>query len=518
MEEAVQEQLRQGRQELETLAADPDVEPKKLAETYGELGQLYLAYDLGRAAEACLHNASVLAPEEFRWHYLLATRYQQERRLDDALASFEEALARRPRDLPALIRLGQVRLAQDELEEATAAFERALEVEPSAAAAWAGQAKAAAARGEPEIAVRHFEKALELEPDASALRYPLAIAYRELGRIDKARVELQRRGDVEAAFEDPLIVKLAELAAGSGIHVMAGNRALRQGHVEAAIDRYRRALAANPRSFEAHQALAAVLVVQGDVEGAVEHYSAALEAEPDNPRVLYNLGTLRAQQGQLETAIRHFQTALELAPEYVDARFNLGAALAGTGRGQEALGHYQRLVELSPDDPEIRLQAGNLSARLGHFDEAVEHFGAVILRSPQNLGARFGQTMALLLAERYDEARRRLEEGLMALPDGAELAHLLARFLATCPDDRLRDGERALEIAQSLLRSSGRPDVAETVAMALAEVGRFDEAIALQRQLIQEAERAGANAVLDPLRRRLVLYEGGKPCRAPWLG
>ncbi|MEE8525395.1 MAG: tetratricopeptide repeat protein, partial [Thermoanaerobaculia bacterium] len=406
-------------------------------------------------------------------------------------------------------------------DEAGAAFERALVVDKSSAAAYAGLGKMAAARGEPAAAVRHFKKALEIEPGASALRYPLAIAYRELGRIDDARRQLQLRGDVEVSFEDPLIANLAELAAGSGIHVMAGNRALRKGQVEVAIDRYRRALAANPRSFEAHQALAAVLVEQGAADAAVEHYSAALEAEPDNPRVLYNLGTLFAQKGDVERAVRHFQAALELAPEYVDARFNLAAALAGSGRHDEALAHYRKLLEIAPDDTEARIaahrQLARSSAQNGRFGEAVEHFGAVIEDRPDDLDARFGQVMALLLSERYAEARARLEEGRAALPRSPELAHLMARFLATCPVDRLRDGERALEIAQALLRSSQRPDVAETVAMGLAEVGRFDEAVAMQKQLIREAERAGAAAVVDPLRDRLTLYEQGKPSRAPWI-
>lgn len=67
------------------------------------------------------------------------------------------------------------------------------------------------------------------QPEASALRYPLAIAYRELGRLDDARHQLGERWTVAARFADPLIEDLPALVTGSGIHLMFGNRARRRG-------------------------------------------------------------------------------------------------------------------------------------------------------------------------------------------------------------------------------------------------------------------------------------------------
>ncbi len=583
MEATVQEQLSRGLAELRSLIASGIAEGE-LAEAYGGMGQVYLAYDLVAPAEACLRNARLLAPGDFRWAYLLGALYQTERRLDLALASFKAALTLAPRDLPALIRAGNTHLARDQPELARAYFKRALAPGGPRAAALAGLGKAAAALGEHEAAVEHFEAALAEQPEASSLHYPLAIAYRELGRIDDARRHLAERGDIEVPFPDPLAQSLLRLATGAGVHLMYGHRAMRHGNLAVAVDRFRQAIAANLRSAPAQQALGGALARQGDAEGAVRHYSASLALEPENPALHYNLGTVLVELGEQAQAVRHFRAALELAPEYHNARYNLATALAGIARYEEAAGHYRTLLETDPGDFGTRFYlaqtlrrldregeaaeilgslveedpgrlrarlalgavlAGNdpdraiahysavldlepghrealralapLLARLARYAQAAERYGEIVELEPEKEAPRFGQAMALMLSESYSQARWRLEEGLVAIPTGASLAHALARLLATCPEQAVRDGERALELAHSLFQAVRNPLYAETVAMAYAELGRFDEAVDWQQRLILEAERAGGQAMLPRLRRRLALYVGGEPCRAPWL-
>jgi hypothetical protein len=53
---------------------------------------------------------------------------------------------------------------------------------------------------------------------------------------------------------------------------------------------------------------------------------------------------------------------------------------------------------------------------------------------------------------------------------------------------------------------------AETLAMALAEAGRFEEAVKLQRELLHQAEERGDAQSAARLREHLGLYEGGRSC------
>jgi hypothetical protein len=54
---------------------------------------------------------------------------------------------------------------------------------------------------------------------------------------------------------------------------------------------------------------------------------------------------------------------------------------------------------------------------------------------------------------------------------------------------------------------------AETMCMAWAEAGRFEQAIQFQRGLAQKAQRSGDRAALTRLVRNLKLYESRQPVR-----
>jgi len=52
--------------------------------------------------------------------------------------------------------------------------------------------------------------------------------------------------------------------------------------------------------------------------------------------------------------------------------------------------------------------------------------------------------------------------------------------------------------------------------MALAELGRFDEAAQWQRNAISMAAQSGRIDVAGRLAANLHLYEARRPCRVPW--
>ena len=58
--------------------------------------------------------------------------------------------------------------------------------------------------------------------------------------------------------------------------------------------------------------------------------------------------------------------------------------------------------------------------------------------------------------------------------------------------------------------------MAETMAMALAEIGRYAEAARWQRDAMAEARSSGRTVLLPRMADNLKLYERGRPCRAPW--
>ena len=71
-----------------------------------------------------------------------------------------------------------------------------------------------------------LEAALAAEPRATAVNYPLAMAYRQVGRLDDAEARLRARGDAQPPLPDPLMRELAEILRSPVVHEARGDRAL----------------------------------------------------------------------------------------------------------------------------------------------------------------------------------------------------------------------------------------------------------------------------------------------------
>ena len=153
---------------------------------------------------------------------------------------------------------------------------------------------------------------------------------------------------------------------------------------------------------------------------------------------------------------------------------------------------------------------------LGRPKDALTHYQQVMAANPQNSEAQFGYATTLAQLHRDQDARTQLMAGMKAFPDQLIFPHGLARLLATSPDDHVRDGQRAMTLVQDLVKQGRTLELGETLAMALAELGRYDQAASIQRDVIKSADKAGLTAAAKRLSRNLALYERHQPCRTPW--
>ena len=79
--------------------------------------------------------------------------------------------------------------------------------------------------------------------------------------------------------------------------------------------------------------------------------------------------------------------------------------------------------------------------------------------------------------------------------------------------DSVRDGRRALSLARKAYGLENSLDHAETIGMALAEIGQFEEAIRWQRGLVNQAAATGDRNLVRRLVTNLKLYESRRPLR-----
>ncbi len=378
-EAGARDQLVAQRDAVERLIVTGGTAPAELAQAFGDLGLLYVTYEFLEAAEGCFANARRLAPEDFRWHYLLGYLKMIQGFLPEANDLYERTLELEPDFLPAVLRLGRGELGQGRQAAARAWFERALELDGRAAAAHEGLGKVASAEGDDAAAIEHFRRALELAPEASGIHYALAQAYRNLGQLDEARSQLARSGDVAARIVDPLINPLASLATSAQFYIVQGAEAMDDGDYAASAAAFQAALEQDPDSVAAARGAAVGLERLGDVQGAREVLESVLDRAEGEDRALLlsNLGGLAALAGDENTALQRYLESLAEIPDQPGLLLRAANALARRGRFEEAITLYDRLIEVTPEWTAAVLEKrATALVNLGRQDEALGRFSA----------------------------------------------------------------------------------------------------------------------------------------------
>ena len=470
------------------VAAARDGSSAERGAAYGRLGVLLMAGEYLEAAEPSLGNAVRLLPDEFRWTYYLAHLYRQQGDLAQAADYFERAHDRRPDDFPALVWLVStvLRLGQPEAAEPWLAQARALR--PGSAVVRFQEGRTAAATRDYAGAVEHLTAVLRLDPNASVVHYPLAMAYRALGDLDAAEYHLGRAGgageDGEGSLglSDPLMADVATLL----------------------------------RSPQAHRERALAADASGDWPEAARQFQMAVELAPDDAVLRLSLAIAHDRAGNPRAALPELEAALRLDAELTQAHYVLGTLLERGGRDDEAIDRFTVAVAQDPQSAEAQLRLANALRRTGRFEASLVPYRRAREIDAGVEEARFGEVMGLVRLGRHGEARARLEAALRRTAGHPRFATALARLLAASPDARVRDGRRAFQLAEALVAEHKTTDVAETMAMALAELGEFRGAMEWQQLAVDVANDAGRPDLAARMSDDLARYRRGEPRRTPW--
>ena len=481
-EPAVRVQLEQLGESLGKQIAAGSSEAGSLAAAYGELGMHLQAYGLFDGAAPCYRNAATLDPTDHRWPHLLGLVEQQLGNDEQARAAFLRTLELAADDVAARVHLARLELEANRPAQARTSFEQALALDPTCAACQVGLGRVELLEQRHARALDRFLAAAELAPYANSIHYNLALAYRGLGDDTQAEQHLLRRGPTRAGVTDPLREALRRLPVGS--------RALRD------------------------QAVA--LARTGQLDEAIARLRQVVEIDPDDADTRFYLGLALTRHGDRKLGGESFREALRLDPAHERAHLFFGSLLASLGDDEQAAAHFEQALAVHPGLTVARIALAKSWQHLGRHPAAAARNAAAWRAEPGHAAARLYRAFALIAAGRYGEAADRLREDLAVQPDQPAFAHALARLLAAAPDDAVRDGARAIELAHELSGTVRSVEIGETIAMALAELGRFEEAVEWQRAARDESLRLGGGERARVLASNLALYEDRRPCRRPW--
>jgi tetratricopeptide (TPR) repeat protein len=278
---------------------------------------------------------------------------------------------------------------------------------------------------------------------------------------------------------------------------------------------WRTTLARNPACWMAHNNLGIVLSQKGEIDDAIAHYRKTLQMQPDFSDADYNLGNALLQKGEIDEAILHCQRAVMIEPNDPDAQVALGNALLRKELIDDAVVHYEKALALRPYYFIAHYSVSSALLQKGEIDAAIFHCRAALSIQPEHAEARINLAIALDQKGQIADAIMNYQKALANSPRSVPAQNNLAWLLATCSDASLRNGNKALELAQRAdhLSRGANPVVLRTLAAAYAEIGQFAKATEIAQEALRLAATQGDSALAAELQEELAIYQVGLPYR-----
>jgi tetratricopeptide (TPR) repeat protein len=275
-------------------------------------------------------------------------------------------------ELASHLQRGQAALKANDQARAMEEFCAAVQLDPHNIQAHANLGVIAFLHGNCSAAERELHSALEGAPQ-------LVKEQALIGICEKRMVSPSARADPEHAFaalDDPKLRTQVEVELAD-IYYQNGDldHTLPVVQSKNAIERYRKALAADPRlrgmGFELAEA---ILESSQDANARAEaqiELEASVKAEGDNDNVECTLGKIALLQNKSDEAYAHYRNAHQMNPNDVEAKLGLARILADQGKPQEAMQYLRAAVQIEPLNGPAHYRLSRVCQTL-HLNEEVQ--------------------------------------------------------------------------------------------------------------------------------------------------
>jgi len=271
----------------------------------------------------------------------------------------------------------------------------------------------------------------------------------------------------------------------------------------------------SPTSWMAQNNFGALLLREGKENEGLEHYRRALELDPNQFEIYNNLGFTLLEMGRVRESLSSMEEAAELQPNNAAIQYNWSNALLQTGLTDEAVVHLERAIEIDPTYVPAYSNMGYALLQEGRPVESLEYLETALRIDPDFLSAHFNIANTLLQLGRTREALSHLQKALAIAPNEAEAQKNMAWIMATSPDPQIRNGAKAVELAEraNQLTDGRNPVILVTLAAAYAEAGRFPDALTMAEKALRMANDSGNVALAEAARGHIALYRSWQPVR-----
>jgi len=198
-----------------------------------------------------------------------------------------------------------------------------------------------------------------------------------------------------------------------------------------------------------------------------------------------------------------------------DAIFNVALTKLELGEATAAEKDFETLIQALPQAPQPWFKKADIQFERKDFEGSARSLVEAIRRSPgQERSGMYANAAANFYRSQRPAEAVFIYRAALGEREDPDLATYLAWVLATCKVDALRDGAEAVRWAEKAVRADPvSATYLNTLAAALAEQGRFPEAVRTAEAALAAARQANDAATAKLTEARLEAFRAGRAWR-----
>lgn len=351
------------------------------AEANGVLGMVLHGLDNNTQAEKLYRRAYLLAPDSFRWIYLLAETQASLGNYDSAVVLMRHALSKNGTYLPAKLRLAGITCRMGNYVEALQLLEELSAADETSALASYGLGRIAIKQARLDDAVTALRNACEKFPEFGFAHRELAFVSMQLQDAAKARqhhIQSETHKYGMPQVPDPLLSEVRGELTTAVAQLRAAFALESAGRYEAAVKGYEKALAIDPELAEAHARLIFLRFESKGKDAALAHYEEAIRLDVNLADAYSRWGQVLLREERFQEARDALDRALAANPFHAEALASLGRLRAQEQEPAEAEKFLRLALGVQPGYREAHLWLGSLMVDIRQFGEAAHEFNVVL--------------------------------------------------------------------------------------------------------------------------------------------
>lgn len=382
-------------------------------------------------------------------YFQIANKYKQEGILEQAIATYKNAIEQNPNFYWAYHNLGEALAQLDRWEEAATAYTRARELNPNSAWSHYNLAEVLSELGHLDEAIIVYRRAIDKNPNFYGFYNSLGKTLYELAlQIDsdffQSYPKLQDELLPNQLNDEEFLQKNSQINSEDFIEQVYRTYLKRNSDSEGK-NHYLHALYNGASREEViawfRQSSEFMSVINSStvllcLEKVISAYRQSIDVNPNDSKsydrlgeALLHQGKVRTQQGQLKEAMESYQQAIAIRQHHLtnasyhwaEAHYELGNVLRQEDKLDEAIESYHQAITLKPDWEEPHINLGNILLKQEKIKEAVESFNRAIALHPKSVEMHSRIAYFFLEKGHFSQSRSYYERGLLINPKLAEM-------------------------------------------------------------------------------------------------